>query len=184
MANRVGTAGKVGAALAAGVAVGLAADKARKLAIQSAGAAAGDWFDILKAEHRAVEALFLKLEETSNDQASKRTALFAKIKLALSKHAFQEENVVYPALRKADPEGAARKLNEDHFDIKSLLSDTEQLPKNHSKFMTAMKKLRAVVAAHVKEEEDVVFPAFHAGMAGEANAKLTALMQKEGMKLV
>jgi hemerythrin superfamily protein len=177
------TYGKVAAGVAAGLAVGLAAGKARKLAVQGLEAAAGDWFDVLKAEHRAVDALFAKLEKTTKAQPAKRTVLFSKIKLALAKHAFQEENVIYPAVRKSDSSGAAAKLHADHFEIKALLSEGEQAPKGEASFMTAMEKLRSIVSEHVKEEEQRIFPALREKLDAKANAKLTALMHKEGIKL-
>jgi len=180
--NGNGAAVAVGAA-GIGVIAGLLIASTRKSIVQGMEAAAGDWFDVLKLEHRMVSALFEKLSQTTNADGPQRLILFKKIKAGLSKHAFQEENVVYPALRKADPGGAAQHLNEDHFEIKSLLSEAEQADKSSEEFMAAMNRLQAIVETHVREEEDTIFPAFKAKLSEDANAKLTAMLHKEGRKL-
>jgi hemerythrin superfamily protein len=139
---------------------------------------------VLKAEHLAVSKLFDKLEQTTPDQVGQRTMLFAKIKLGLSKHAFQEEQVIYPALRRADADGAAKHLHEDHFEIKSFLSEGEQMKdKASEKFMDLVRALRTYVEKHVREEEDEIFPAFREKMSEAQNKKITLLMHKEGIKL-
>lgn len=184
-ANTRGSATVVAIAGAAvvGLVAGLFANFGRKSLVQGIEGLAGDWFDVLKAEHLLVAELFETLEETDETQTKKRAMIFAKIKHGLSKHAFQEENVVYPALREADDEAAAKHLNEDHFEIKTLLSEGERLAKDDPRFMSAMRRLRSVVEEHVREEEDVVYPAFRAKMSDEQDAALTARMHKEGMKL-
>jgi hemerythrin superfamily protein len=152
--------------------------------VQGAEAMAGNWFEVLKAEHLAVSKLFDKLEQTTPDQVSQRAMLFSKIKVALAKHAFQEEQVIYPALRQADANGAAKHLHEDHFDIKSFLSEGEQMKdKASERFMDLARALRSTVERHVREEEDEIYPAFLGKMSEAQNKKLTFLMHKEGIKL-
>jgi hemerythrin superfamily protein len=175
--------GAVAGAAAVGLVAGLAANFGRKAVMQGVEAMAGDWFDVLKAEHLLVAELFEKLEQTDETETKKRALIFAKIKQGLSKHAFQEENVVYPALREADQEAAARHLNDEHFEIKTLLCEGERLQKDDSRFMSIMRRLKSVVEEHVREEEDVVYPAFRAKMSDEQDAALTARMLKEGLKL-
>lgn len=184
MQGRAGAGlGAVAGAAAFGLLAGLVADRGRKALVQGAEALAGDWFDVLKAEHLLVAELFEKLEATSEQETRKRALIFGKIKHALSKHAFQEENVIYPALRKADPDGAAKHLADDHFEIKSLLSEGEATPKDDPQFLPLVRRLRSVVEEHVREEEDEIYPAFRARMSDEEDARLTALMHKEGVKL-
>src|SRR3954469_724537 len=60
--------GMIAAAVVAGAAVGLAANLGRKMVVQGLGASAGDWADMLAAEHKAVLALFDKLEATEDSQ--------------------------------------------------------------------------------------------------------------------
>ncbi len=182
--NGNGGLGVAAGAAAVGLLAGLGLSAGRKMLMQGAEAMAGDWFEVLKAEHRAVAKLFDKLEQTTPDKTGQRTMLFSKIKVALTKHAFQEEQVIYPALRKADEDGAAKHLHDDHFEIKSLLSEGEQMKdKASERFMELARALRTTVETHVREEEDEIFPAFLAKMSEAESKKLTLLMHKEGMKL-
>jgi hemerythrin superfamily protein len=176
--------GMIAGIAAVGFLAGVGAAVGRKMAVQGMEAMAGDWVDVLKAEHRAVEKLFAALEATPAKQAGKRAMLFGKIKLALSKHAFQEEQVVYPAIAKsAASNGAARHLAEDHFEIKQLLAEGSQLQKSQPVFMDTVKALRALVEKHVREEEEEIFPALRALQSDEECATLTKRMHKEGVKL-
>src|SRR5687768_18415799 len=59
-------AGVLLGAAVAGAAVGLAANAGRKLFVQFSGAAAGDWFDALRAEHQATLAIFDTIEATGD----------------------------------------------------------------------------------------------------------------------
>src|SRR5207253_8892561 len=90
-------AGTLALAAVAGAAVGFAANFGRTLAVQGIAGQAGDWDQVLHQEHQRVLALFDQMQATGDDQARLRGHLFAKIKTALTKHALQEENVIYPA---------------------------------------------------------------------------------------
>ena len=173
--------GMLWGAVAAGVAVGFAANLGRKFAMQAmSGGAAGDWFEALKTEHRLTMAIFDKIEATRDDQTTQRMLLLAKLKYSLSKHAIEEENVVYPALRDAGEKGPADKLNDDHGYIKTYLYELLNMPKDSPAWLAKIRELRTLVEEHVREEEDEIYPSFRAGMSDEQNAKLTTLLNKEG----
>jgi hemerythrin superfamily protein/ElaB/YqjD/DUF883 family membrane-anchored ribosome-binding protein len=172
----------VGAA-ALGFVVGLAVNPARKAAVQGAEAVAGDWQAVLKAEHRVVEALFEAVLKTTAKQKVRRAALFAKIKRLLTKHALQEETVVYPALKEFQVDGMAKHLYSDHADMKIFIRELEDLAKDDPSWVERMRAFQACVAHHVREEEDEVFPRFHNALNAQQNGRLTLLMHKEGLKL-
>ena len=172
----------IGAAVA-GAAVGLAANMGRKLFIQMGGAAAGDWFDALKAEHEATLAIFDKIEATTEDQTMARSHLLAKLKYALTKHAHQEEAVVYPALRQANLVHDADALNAEHGYVKTYLYELENLANDSPEWIARIRDFRAMLQEHMRMEEDEVFPAFRSQMSEDQNAKLTATMNKEGFKM-
>ena len=171
------------AAAAAGVLAGIAASMGRKVAVQGLAAMNGDWFDALKAEHKATLALFDKLETTSSADKSKRTTLLAQIKHALGKHALEEENVIYPALRDAGDKEQADRLNHEHGYVKQYLYDLENMPRDDSRWLPKASELRRDLEKHMMEEEQHLFPALKAGLAPEENARLTHAMNKEGFKL-
>ena len=88
--------------------------------MQGMEAAAGDWDEILAAEHDMALAIFDKMLATDESQTFKRKMLLMKLTHALDKHAHQEEMVVYPALREAnrsDRRRPARKRARLHQDL-------------------------------------------------------------------
>ena len=171
----------IGAAVA-GAAVGLAANMGRKLFVQLTSAAAGDWFDALKTEHAMTLAIFDKIETTDDSQTNQRTALLAKLKYALSKHAIQEEMVVYPALRQANHTSDADHLSEDHGYVKTYLYELETLPKDSPEWLARVRDFRQMIEGHMREEENDIFPRFRDMLSEEQNARITTMMNKEGFK--
>lgn len=172
----------IGAA-AAGLAVGIAAVVGRKFAVQAPTALAGDWDVALKAEHEATKLVFNKLEQTDSAQTTKRTMMLAQLKHALGKHAFQEENVVYPMLRDNNQVADADELNGEHGYVKQYLHDLEMMPKDSPMFLTKLAEFRRDIEDHMREEEDRVFPELKAKLSAAENKKVTFAMNKEGLKL-
>ena len=178
-----GQSGVIAAAAVAGAAVGLAASFGRKAIVQGMSAAAGDWDEALAAEHKAVLAHFDMLESTADNQSWKRAHHLLKIKNALGKHALEEENVIYPALREKGETPAADTLNSEHGYVKTYLYELENMPKEGPAFLAKLREFRAMLEAHMREEEDEVFPALKAKLSEEENGRLNWAMNREGMKL-
>jgi hemerythrin superfamily protein len=120
---------------------------------------------------------------TSARQKARRAALFVKINYALTKHALQEETVIYPALRETQIDGMAKHLYSDHADIKIYLHELADMAKNDPQFIERVRALQTCVVHHVREEEDEIFPRFHDKMSPQQNAKLTLAVHREGLKL-
>jgi hemerythrin superfamily protein len=171
----------VGAAVA-GAAVGLAANAGRKLLVQMTSGASGDWADALTTEHRLTLATFDKIEATDDSQTSARAALLAKLKYMLTKHALQEENVVYPALRQANQVHDADALDSEHGYVKTYLYELETMRKDSPEWLARVRDFRAMIQEHMRMEEDEVFPTLRRVMSEEQNSRLTAMMHKEGYK--
>jgi len=175
--------GILAAAAVAGAAVGLAAGYGRKMVVQGMAAASGDWADALAAEHQAVLAMFDKLEATGDEQTWIRAHCLTKIKNALGKHSLQEENVIYPALREANEAHDADALNAEHGYIKTYLYELDNMPKAGPAWLARAREFRAMLEEHMRMEEDEVFPRFRAALGEEQNARLSAAMNREGLKL-
>ncbi len=175
--------GALAAAAIAGAAVGLAANIGRKFLVQGMGSTAGDWDDILAAEHKATLALFDKIEATSDDQTTTRSHLLAKLKYALTKHAHQEESVVYPALREANSAHEADTLNSEHGYVKTYLYELETMPNDSPEWLARVRDFRSMIQEHMRMEEEEVFPRFRNTLSEDQNDKLTTRMNKEGFKL-
>ena len=178
-----GQTGVLAAAAVAGAAVGFAANYGRKFIVQGMGAMAGDWADALAAEHQATLAIFDKIEATDDNQTTIRSSLLMKLKYALDKHAHQEENVIYPALREANSTHDADALNSEHGYIKTYLYELETMPNDSPEWLARVRDFRSMIQEHMRMEEDEVFPKFRQTLTDEQNAKLSAMMNKEGLKM-
>ena len=179
--NGNGTGILIGAAVA-GAAMGIAANAGRKLFVQFSSSASGDWFEALKTEHQMTLAIFDKLEVTEDGQTNLRSTLLSKLKYALTKHALQEENVVYPALREAGERQEADHLTADHGYVKTYLYELEGMTKDNPAWLARLRDFRSMIEEHIREEEEDIFPAIRSRLSDEKNGEITALMNKEGYK--
>jgi len=180
--NRMGElAITAGLGLAAGA---LLANPARKLAMQSAEAfTTRDWVEALTLEHRAVSKVFDTLLQTTERQTGKRKSGLAAIDHALTKHAFQEETVIYPALRRVD-EDQAQQLFHEHFEVKTFLSElTFDIEPSDPAWLERLREFKQTLDQHIRQEEEEIFPTFRARMSEEMNAQLTRRMHMQGLKL-
>ena len=173
--------GLIAAAAVAGAAVGLAANYGRKIVAQGIGGI--DWLDELVADHRSTLALFDKIEATEDSQTWQRAHLLTKLKNALGKHALEEENAVYPALREANEAHDADALNAEHGYVKTYLYELDNMPKSSPEWLQRVRAFRELLEEHMRMEEQEVFPRLRAALGEEGNAKLSAAVAREGMKL-
>ncbi len=177
-----GSTGVLVGAAVAGAAVGFAANMGRKLLVQMSSSAGGDWVEALTTEHEMALAIFDKIEATSDDQTMMRSHLLAKLKYALTKHALEEENVVYPALRQANLTHEADELSSEHGYVKTYLYELETMANDSPEWLARVRDFRAMIEEHMREEENDIFPRFRSRLSDEQNAKLTSMVNKEGFK--
>ena len=178
-----GNLGMVAGAVAGGAALGLLAMLGRKAAVQAPTALAGNWDDALKAEHAATLKVFDAIEATDEKSTIKRGMLLSHLKHALMKHAVEEENVIYPALREIGQREGADELNKEHGYVKQYLYELENMPNNSPEWIAKVRAFRADIEHHMKEEEEHLFPMLRAQLSEEKNKQLTATMNKEGFKV-
>lgn len=178
-----GNFGMIAGAAAGGAALGLLAMLGRKAVVQAPTALAGNWDEALAAEHAAVRKVFDQLEATDENATTKRNLLLAHLKHALMKHAVEEENVIYPALREAGQRDAADALTREHGYVKQYLYDLENMPTASPDWIAKVRQFRAEIEAHMQEEEMRLFPVLRAQLSEERNKTLTLAMNKEGFKV-
>jgi hemerythrin superfamily protein len=178
----VGTGTMIGVA-AAGIAAGIAVNLGRKAAVQAPSVMAGDWLEALKGEHTVALTLLDKLAQSKPEQPAKRTMLLTQLKHALGKHAFTEENVIYPALREWGDKADADALNHEQGYHKQFLYELDGMDKAGPEFAQKVADFRADLNAHIREEEDKIFPKLHGGLSEEKNKALTGLANREGFKM-
>lgn len=170
-----------GAAL--GLGMGLLANVARKVAMQTPTAMARDWVEALAAEHKAALKIFDALEKTGNDDVGKRTTLLSHLKHAIGKHAFAEENTIYPALRDHGLAPSEAELTREHADVKHFLFQLTEMKRGDPQWLPTLRQLRAAIEPHMTEEETNIFPQLRARLSDEENHALAKAMNKEGFKL-
>ena len=177
--GKASTGALVGAAFA-GAAIGFAANFGRKFAMQAMASSAGDWDEVLAAEHDAAMAIFDRMLATDETQTFKRGMLLMKLTHALDKHAHEEEMVVYPALREANEAHDADLLEGEHGYVKTFIYELNQMGTDAPNWLEKVREFKALVQKHAKMEEEQVFPAFKERMSEEQNAKITSLVNRDG----
>jgi hemerythrin superfamily protein len=173
-------AGPLLGAVLAGAALGVAANFGRKALIQGLEAQAGDWDEILAAEHDEALAIFDKMLATDETQTFKRKMLLTKLTYGLDKHSHQEEMVVYPALREANEAGDADNLESEHGYIKTFIFQLSEMGPDASNWLETVREFRKLVSEHAHMEEEEVFPRFKKAMTEEQNAHITSLVNRDG----
>src|SRR5690349_2253834 len=120
----------------------------------------GTVVDELTLDHREVAAVFEEIQ-TLPSGAARRRELADAFTVALVRHTVAEELYLYPAVREHVPGGrelVAAEL-EDHAAVERLLKDLERADVEGQAFDATVATLIAEVRTHVKEEEEVLFPA-------------------------
>ena len=117
-----------------------------------------DAIDMLKRDHRKVEALFKQFKGADDKRSQK--SLARQICTELEIHAKIEEKLFYPAAKKEADE-AADEVNEgivEHEGIKRLVKQLSTMNASEELFESRMTVLEEYVKHHVKEEESSMFP--------------------------
>lgn len=178
-----GNLGRMATGAALGFMAGLAVPHARKAVMQGPSLAAGSWVDALKTEHRLVEKTFQALLATSEDEPMKRQMMLTKIAYALTKHAIEEENVIYPALAENARTDQSHHLTEDHAEVKTFIYDLRRTSSTDPRWLIKARAFWTQLQEHMREEEDEIFPAFRDALPPEENAKLFRMLNWEGFKV-
>ena len=119
-----------------------------------------DAITLLKADHAAVKKLFAQEEKATNHD-EKKQKIFDQIKDALTVHATIEEEIFYPAVKKARSEHVkdeVREGYEEHKQIKALLAQIADITPADETWDMKVKVLKEDVEHHVKDEETEMFP--------------------------
>jgi hemerythrin superfamily protein len=120
--------------------------------------------ELLDADHIAVKHLFVEYARLAfaapQASASERRELAAGICQELTVHAQIEEEVFYPAVRKAVPDTAPLlgEAQAEHQKVKDLVARVQGMDKAGPKMDDLVAQLACVVEHHVKEERDELFP--------------------------
>jgi hypothetical protein len=113
--------------------------------------------ELLEGDHREVEGYFEEYEELEDDDA--KAELSAKICLALKVHTQIEEELFYPAARKAtEDDDLLDEAIVEHAGAKHLIAEIEDMKVGDELYDAKIKVLGEQIKHHVKEEEEELFP--------------------------
>ena len=139
-----------------------------------------DAISLLEGDHRDVERLFKRFENTSDRALVERRRIVDEIIRALSVHAEIEETVFYPAVRRAVPPSEEMVLEslEEHHVVKWVLSELEGMPADAERFEAKVTVLIESVRHHVQEEESDLFPKVRRALSRTALDDLGESLQR------
>lgn len=138
--------------------------------------------ELLKADHKVVDALFQKVKAT---EESEHPPIFEKIKAELDVHAHIEEAVFYPKLiAEGDKElvDLVKEGIEEHHQVKLFLREIPALVQDSEKFEPKLTVLMEDVEHHVMEEEGEMFKMVEEQFDAEVLEELGAEMEAEKAK--
>jgi hemerythrin superfamily protein len=146
-------------------------------------ARASNPIEMLREDHRKVQDLF-QLFEDADDPESMREIAAETIK-ELKIHAAIEEEIFYPALRKATgADDLLDEAEEEHHVAKLLIAELEEMSVGDEHFEAKYKVLAESVRHHIREEESEMFSkAETAGIAEigeEMHERKQELLQEYG----
>jgi len=170
-------------AVTLGFFAGLAFPQARKAIAQAPVNGRAEWVTALTAEHQKIRKLFDRLMETRDDQAAKRELLLARLARALAKHSAEEEYVIYPALMESVRRDEAKRLFNDHGEVKHFIYDLRRIPAGQTRWLVVAQEFRDHLDEHMRREEVEIFPSFHDALSADENIQLTRMLNAEGFKL-
>jgi hemerythrin-like domain-containing protein len=112
--------------------------------------------ELLIEDHDYVKKAFRAFEKMDEED---QPALVKQVCAALKVHAKIEEEIFYPAVRKAiDDEDLMNEAEVEHDSAKALIRQLERMKPSDPKYAATFTVLGEYVNHHVKEEESEMFP--------------------------
>jgi hemerythrin superfamily protein len=112
-----------------------------------------------RADHEELDRLLRGLDEVTSGSREEEELLTRIDRLVFS-HAFAEETVLWPVLRRVLPDGKALtlKVEEEHQEVNELVAALERGGPSDPARPARLARLVRVLREDVRDEEDVLFP--------------------------
>ncbi|SDT61544.1 hemerythrin domain-containing protein [Pseudomonas prosekii] len=118
--------------------------------------------DLLKGDHERVKAILTQLSDSTERAVKKRVELINKLEMEITIHTRLEEEVLYPAYKKAggkEEEVMYYEAKEEHRTVDSLvLPDLKVTDPSTPEFAGRVKVVKELLEHHIEEEETEMFP--------------------------
>ncbi|HVL37108.1 MAG TPA: hemerythrin domain-containing protein [Burkholderiales bacterium] len=115
--------------------------------------------ELLKNDHDYVKQSLRRFEKMDHEDREAVHALVQQVCKALKAHTRLEEEIFYPAVRKAlDEEDLLNEAEIEHDSAKTLIRRLERMKPGDPKYIATFTVLGEYVKHHVKEEESEMFP--------------------------
>jgi hemerythrin superfamily protein len=144
----------------------------------------GDAIELLTADHRKVKKLFDEFKAMKDDGSdTEKAALVQQICEELMLHAMLEEELFYPAARKAiDDDDLLDEAEVEHATAKALIADLITGKPGVDQFEAKVTVLGEYIQHHVKEEENEMFPKARKAVDADALGRKIARRKAELME--
>lgn len=110
-----------------------------------------------RRDHVRLDRLLHELDGTTGREQEE---VLARIDRLVFSHAFAEESVLWPAMRRVLPDGEelTLRVEEEHQEVNELVTELETLRADDPRRAQRVARLVAVLREDVRDEEDVLFP--------------------------
>jgi hemerythrin-like domain-containing protein len=114
--------------------------------------------DVLKLDHRRVKTAFSEFDKLSEDERERCAALVERTCAELEVHAAIEEEIFYPAARRAiDDPAQLDDAEVEHKTLRMLIQEIDRLDPEDPMYAASFRVLAEYTRNHVKEEEGRLF---------------------------
>jgi hemerythrin superfamily protein len=137
-----------------------------------------DIIEDIITDHREVEAVFKQLE--THDNPATRRQLVEHVVAELVRHSVGEEQYLYPAARKALPDGdkiVDHELHE-HAEAEEIMNKIEKTEKEDAEFDKLVSELIKDIRHHIEDEEGDLLPKLREACDAEELGKLGEQFEK------
>ena len=136
-----------------------------------------DVIQLLEHDHREVEEMFAEFDKATDPK--ERRAIADKIIIELVRHSEAEEQAVYPAMKKALPDGEQLVEHEisEHSEAEEVMKKLDGMDPDDAQFPVLMARLQSAIREHIQEEETDAFPRFRQAVGPEELDKLAGTVQ-------
>lgn len=144
--------------------------------------------ELLTEDHDKVRDLLSQLVNTTERAEKKRPELLAKIEKELQVHTQIEEEIFYPAFKKAsgkENDKMYHEAQEEHRAVESLvLPDLKKTDPSSAQFAGRAKVLKELIEHHAAEEEEEMFTQARDTMSKQELEALGKQMQERKKELM